>query len=325
MEMLQQTGLELIRWLQSASPALDGPMLLFAFVGGIEFYLLVLPFLYWVAGPGLALRLLLLVLAADVITNLLKQVLLAPRPHWIDPGVRRLIEATSYGLPSGHASAAVAFWGTLASRRPRLRPAAIALIACIGLSRVYLGVHFPHDVVGGWLVWLAVLGLGAAVARQAGPRLAERSAGSRVGLAFALSLAIVAAGLLVRAVMADVAVPHLPALGSPQFPRDARSVEPYLTDGGLLVGVVTGIVLMQRSGGFPSAGRPAHHVSRVLIGTLGVLLTWRGLAVVFAAVAPDGSPLGDTLRYIRYALLGLWVTLAAPWLFRRLRLSAAAG
>ena len=75
----------------------------------------------------------------------------------------------SYAFPSGHALAAVLLYGVLAfllARSVRSRAtrivvalAAVALIALVGLSRVYLGVHWPSDVVAAWAlggVWLAV-------------------------------------------------------------------------------------------------------------------------------------------------------------------------
>jgi membrane-associated phospholipid phosphatase len=67
----------------------------------------------------------------------------------------------SYSFPSGHALTATVFYVLLASlmtRNPAIRAAAIALAALIGLSRIYLGVHYPTDVFAGYaaaVVWLA--------------------------------------------------------------------------------------------------------------------------------------------------------------------------
>ena len=85
----------------------------------------------------------------------------------------------SFSFPSGHALFAVCFFGGLAvllSHRLRGRPAQIAvwaialvLIILIGASRVYLGVHYPTDVMGGFAVgtiWVTSVALG--------DRLAER-------------------------------------------------------------------------------------------------------------------------------------------------------
>lgn len=88
-----------------------------------------------------------------------------PRPH-ISPLVAT---ASGYSFPSGHATQAVAVWGALAflaggslSRwRSTVAVWALAGVIClvVGLSRVYLGVHWATDVLGGWALGAAWLGV----------------------------------------------------------------------------------------------------------------------------------------------------------------------
>jgi undecaprenyl-diphosphatase len=94
--------------------------------------------------------------------------------------VPRLVDATGFSFPSGHSLASAAIFGTaavlvavLARRRAdRLLIAAVgtALLLAIGASRVYLGVHYPSDVLGGYsagLAWAFVLLAAAAFTRKA--------------------------------------------------------------------------------------------------------------------------------------------------------------
>ncbi len=94
METLQQIGIALIRAFQSLSPALDGFMNLFSFIGRIEFYLLVLPFIFWAIDRRLGIRILLILIVSDISVTFFKLVFHQPRPYWIG-GVKQLAEETT--------------------------------------------------------------------------------------------------------------------------------------------------------------------------------------------------------------------------------------
>ena len=79
------------------------------------------------------------------------------------------IDPVSYSFPSGHAIYATCFFGAAAIvlaaefrdglGRTAIGAASVLLITGIGLSRIYLGVHYPTDVLGGYLVgifWISV-------------------------------------------------------------------------------------------------------------------------------------------------------------------------
>jgi membrane-associated phospholipid phosphatase len=89
------------------------------------------------------------------LTGLLKIYFGRVRPDFAEGGAR--LESLSY--PSGHSSgiatlvtvALIMAWPLLAGRaRPRARAAGVLLVLLVGLTRMWLGVHFLSDVVGGW-------------------------------------------------------------------------------------------------------------------------------------------------------------------------------
>ncbi|MGH4025014.1 MAG: phosphatase PAP2 family protein [Pseudonocardiaceae bacterium] len=95
-------------------------------------------------------------LGAMSASTLIKLTVARPRP----PAFMALVDAVGYSFPSGHATAAAAGWLSLAlafaARTPRrglavaLAGTAVVIAGLVGLSRVYLGVHAPTDVLGGW-------------------------------------------------------------------------------------------------------------------------------------------------------------------------------
>jgi undecaprenyl-diphosphatase len=96
--------------------------------------------------------------SGSVLDRLLKALLGRERPTIVP----HLVEVSTHSFPSGHAMNSAVVYLTVAlvlghgaarrGARAYLLGLAVALVAFIGISRVYLGVHFPSDVLGGWLV-----------------------------------------------------------------------------------------------------------------------------------------------------------------------------
>jgi undecaprenyl-diphosphatase len=82
----------------------------------------------------------------------LKSAVRRKRPTGEVPEERSLVKPESYSFPSGHTASAAAFSGVVGRAYPRLWLPINGLAAMVGFSRVYTGVHFPGDVLGGWIV-----------------------------------------------------------------------------------------------------------------------------------------------------------------------------
>ena len=97
-----------------------------------------------------------------VLNQLIKRILQRPRPTEY-----RIIEETGYSFPSGHSMVSMAFYGYLIYliykyvKNKYVKWISISLlsllICLIGISRIYLGVHYTSDVLGGFLISISYL------------------------------------------------------------------------------------------------------------------------------------------------------------------------
>lgn len=292
MDAVWQWGLGLIVTVQAIrGPAADALFQAISFLGEEEFYLLLFPTLLWCVDRRLGLRLGLVFLFSVYVNSIVKDVVAHPRPFELDPSVR-IGEADGYGLPSGHAQAAAVIWCGLAVhyRRRWLWVAAILLAGAIGFSRVYLGVHFPTDVIAGWGIGIVLLVIWWSAYSRAAARLRAWPALGRIALA--------------------VAVPSVLAV---LFP-DRSAVSAMGTAAGVGVGYVVSARHLDVGVHGPLWQRAARFVAGAAV--LGVLYV--GLSML---LRPEGETAALVVRFLRYGALGLWVSLGAPWMFGLLRLA----
>ncbi|MBN1613031.1 MAG: phosphatase PAP2 family protein [Deltaproteobacteria bacterium] len=260
-------------------------------LGEESFFLLFLPAIYWCIDRRIGVRLTVLFLFSAYLNALVKVLAHQPRPFQYDPRVRRLSFAAGHGLPSGHTQHAVVTWGYLSAsfRRPWLWVLSGLLLVLIPLSRLYLGVHFPTDLAGGYLlgalILLAFIKLEAPVAAWLKRRGLAWQAGAALGVPAVMILCYPA--------------------GDPEG----------ITVGATLMGFGLGFILERRYVGFEYESSWKKAILRYLLGTAVLVSLWLGLKTAF-----DGLGAEPLFRFIRYWLVGIWFALGAPWLFTKGRL-----
>lgn len=192
---LEMTGVQradeaVLRWFAARrSPLLSEAMTQVTTLGdGIVLVMLVaiVSVFLWLTGHRWSVYVLVLgVVGGSAVNTALKSAFGRPRPdvvEWIGSPLTQ-------SFPSGHAMAALIAYGSVAYLVGRLEPTrrlkratwtiAALMIVAIGTSRVYLGVHYPSDVLGGFvagLAWLGFVGASVHAIRFFTPRRPETAA-----------------------------------------------------------------------------------------------------------------------------------------------------
>ena len=118
-------------------------------------------YLLLIRRPGTALLIFVAVAGGQVLSSLLKVGVDRPRPELVS----HLVDETSLSFPSGHAMLSAVTYLTLGSLAARFLPGrttkvyvlflAVLTTVLVGVSRIYLGVHWPSDVLAGWCAGFA--------------------------------------------------------------------------------------------------------------------------------------------------------------------------
>lgn len=281
--------METITFLQGfASPALDAFFQLVTRLGNTNAYIVLLLTVYLVVDSRFGQRLGILVLVSYYLNFHLKGLLETARPFELNPALGRTPEAriveSGPGFPSAHAQISLTFWGYLAWRLkwPWFWVLAALVITLVSVSRMYLGLHFPVDVLGGLVVGL----LGTAVMAVAEPLWLEVrhiSKGVRLTLGFLVPLLLM---LL------------LPPPGQ----------EPDLITGALAAFCTAPLLIPYKP--------PRALWARLGIAFVAIVLVFAALSAssLLLPEAVKRNPLGGFIRYLLLSYIGL---LATPWLAQR--------
>ena len=296
MSLLCSSDMETITALQQfASPPLDHLFRLVSALGGTQAYIVLLLGSYLALDARLGQRLGMFVLFGFYLNFHLKGLVGTERPFVLEPSVARTPEAalsSGPGFPSGHAQLSLTFWGYAAwwLKRPWVWLLAALIVTLISLSRLYLGMHFPVDVVGG-LVIGAVYTATAALAEPLWASLKRIPVPLRAAIGFFLPLVLLLV-LPPPGLEASLLMGALAAFGS------APLLAPYTP--------------------------PKNVWARLLVALCGIVLAFAALSAssLLLSEAVKRSALGGFFRYAFIAYLALYLT---PKLAQLTRLAPGPG
>lgn len=273
----------IIKFIQSfSSPALDYFFIFITNLGSEGFYFLLIPIFYWSINKKMGIKLSSALLLSMYLNVVFKEITAIPRPIGY-PGIRSIYtgSAGGYSFPSGHTQGSTTVWGIIMAhyKKTLVYILGIAIILLVSLSRLYLGVHWPQDIIGGIILGYIIVMVVINTDRFKFPESAS---------AKCLMAVIIPVVLLVIFPHPDV-FKHM----------------------GMLSAAWLGYLLEDHFIGFePKNTGFLKTASKYIIGAVGFLLIYVGLKKIL--------PAGNISAMARYFLLGLWLTAGAPYLFKKL-------
>jgi len=275
-------------------PGLGDFFLLITQLGSELIFIGVLLILFWTINKREAILTTYVLLFAIVVNYWLKIIIAKERPpvsNWY-PGA----DAPNYSTPSGHSQFSATLYGWFAVRVKKwwMYLIAVTLTFLVGLSRIYLGVHYLGDVLLGWSIGIMTIIMFYYLERPAREFLSRyRHEYLLVGVALiALAMMVIAWFL-------------------PVPPNDN-----FGAIGGMTIGFALGLALEMRFVNFnlePFNGQKWRLVVRVAIG-LGMVL---GLMFGLGSILPSEDL---WLRGLRYILIALTATFVWPAIFKKINL-----
>jgi membrane-associated phospholipid phosphatase len=296
---------------------------LLSMVGSVAFYTLLIAIIYWCVDTRLGTRLGIAFFIACNTYSLLKLVFHSPRPYWIDTNVKALSTESSFGFPSGHSHMAAAVWGMLGfkSKKGGWITGSLILIFLIGISRLYLGVHFLSDVLGGWTLGFLLLALMFALDKPVS-KWANRT---KPAVVFCVALAAGIAFLSIGYFFYSNLIPwQLPSNWNAKFQSSIQPVtmKDTVESAGIWIGFVGGICWLRSLTGirpYKTTGTRSQLIWRCLVGIAGILFLYGSLGLI---TPHTDSVTAWLIRFLRSGLTGFWISGLAPYVFIKSGLTA---
>ena len=264
--------LEILRNIQSiANPFFDFLFQLITICGEQIVLISIISIIYWTLDQKFGEYIAYSVLTSVLLNNAIKDIFKMKRPIG-EEGIRTLREqtATGYSFPSGHTQGASSFYGAMAIylKKRVMYIIATVMIILIGFSRLYLGVHYPKDVIVGGILGV----LTSLICYKLYNRVENKM------LLYVITFAI-----------------FIPAL------TFAHSAD-FIKGMGTYLGFIIGIYIEKKYVNFSTEGSTGNKIIRVLLGIVILLVLQLGLKVLLPS-----ATIFSFIRYSLISLVGIGV------------------
>jgi membrane-associated phospholipid phosphatase len=276
--------MDIIRWLQaSASPTADAFWGAITDLNGGDLGIIVISIIFWCVNAWQGWLFGNLIVGTMISNEVLKAIIAVARPDPTQVRVIRQDTAPGSSFPSGHSQLATVFWGYFGwlLKRPVVGFLTGLMVLLTAASRLYLGLHWPTDVLGGLVVGVVILLLGIRLSDK-WVRSSEHNLSQLIRVLFVV----------------------VPVIGFILIPSRIMT-----TVAGIGLGFNLGYLwlLPRQFATAPVEGDMRSRLVKGVVGVVGVLLLRAALKAVF----PDTA----LFDFIRYAVVGLWIGWLAPLLF----------
>ncbi|MGV8983052.1 phosphatase PAP2 family protein [Clostridium sp.] len=273
--------IQIIKFIQSiTSPFLDVFFQIVTMTGEEYFYIIAAAIIFWCVNKKFGYKLGFALLTGTIVNTVLKNLVNASRPIGVS-GIRslRVQTATGQSFPSGHTQGASTFWVSwmIQLKRKWIYVVGTAAIALVAYSRMYLGVHYPIDVIGGIVIGTIWVFISNYIFDYA----------ESTKKAWILMIIIV------------------PMLIGMIFLREKT----YYTISGTVLGFFIGYVLESKYVQYDVRNTKIKQLIKLLAGLI-VLITLK-------TTLKQVLPLSIFSDFFRYFVVGLWITIGAPCIFKR--------
>jgi membrane-associated phospholipid phosphatase len=273
--------IEIIKFIQAIiSPFWDVFFQIVTMTGEEYFYIIVAAIIFWCINKKFGYKLGFALLTSTIVNTALKDVINSTRPIGT-PGIRslRVETATGQSFPSGHTQGASSFWISCIIQVSKrwIYVVGILAILLVGISRLYLGVHWPIDVIGGiviGVIWVFISNL-----------IFEYAEATKKPW-----------------ILMIIVVPML--IGMIFFREKA-----YYTISGTVLGFYIGYILESKYVQYEVKNTRIKQLIKLVFGLV--------ILVALKTILKEILPVNIFSDFFRYFIVGLWITVGAPFIFKR--------
>jgi len=302
---IQAWDIWLIQFLQRSGDWVTPIMEFFTALGYPQAYMIIIAVVYWSLDRKLGMRMAIFLPMVSSLNSILKQAIHAPRPYWISTDIKAIHASNGFGMPSGHAQAATVW--LLVSNQLRKKwfwIIAILLAFFIGSSRAYLGVHFPSQVIAGWVIGICVVICFIRIETAVVLWIRNLKIYWQLLLVSGTGALIILTGFITFWLTRNWEIPHIWIQNaSPYLAAEGENIASskgmvaIVSNAGAFLGAAAGGILIMHRGGFDHRGIWWKRILRSIVGLACIF----GLYLAFQSIAPEE---GKQLLFSTWRFLG---------------------